>query len=410
MAVKGRAQMPNLGLKQAEKKQMYPYKEARIKDSGGDLTKIWYVIYYAFNIDTEQLERKRLILSGITPADRYSEGEELVRKVNNELKKGAFISRKKKPEPAESEKPAAAKRLSGDMTITEASIYFMEQKHASLSDTTMKGYRGMMKRFLAFCKERRWHRIAIKKFDTEMAFDFFDAMAIDEDIQNKTYNNYIGLIGGMFNFFQKRDIIKRNPCENIDQLPVSSGGHIPFTVEQARALKDLMLSKGNGQLWLFCACMYYTFCRPGKELRFLKVKDVLVDHIRIDRTNSKSRKAKHVVIPAGLEKILQELNIRNFPREHYVFNTSGHPGPSPVGAVYFYRHHRKMLVELGLTDHDYDMYSWKHTGNIAAYLAGADLMYLRDQNGHHSVSQTERYLKDLGMIRVKTGIDHHPAI
>ena len=54
--------------------------------------------------------------------------------------------------------------------------------------------------------------------------------------------------------------------------------------------------------------------------------------------------------------------------------------------------------------------SWKHTGNIATYLAGADLMYLRDQNGHHLVSQTEKYLKDLGLIRMKGPNDKHPVI
>ena len=67
-------------------------------------------------------------------------------------------------------------------------------------------------------------------------------------------------------------------------------------------------------------------------------------------------------------------------------------------------------MQAGLTDLEYDLYSWKHTGNISAYLAGADLMYLRDQNGHHSVSQTEKYLKDLGMIRVKGDTDPHPEL
>lgn len=377
-------------------------------DADGDLSKRWYVVYYAWNVDTEKLERKRLILSGRTDADRRSEAKTLIKQVNTDLKAGAFITAKK-AKPVE-EPTVEAKRLNSDMLLTDAAAYFIEQKTAALSDTTMKGYRGMMKRFLSFCKERKWHGIAIKRFDKEMAYEFFDKLALDPAIENKTYNNYIGLVGGLFTFFHKREVIKRNPCEGIEQLPVSSGGHVPFTTDQARNLKQLMLSKGDQQLWLFCAMMYYTFCRPGKELRFLKVKDIMVDHIRIDRGNSKSRKAKNVIIPDGLEVLLQELRIREFPREHYVFSVDGKPGAMHVGAVYFYRHHRKLLVELEMTERDYDMYSWKHTGNISAYLAGADLMYLRDQNGHHSVSQTEKYLKDLGMIRPKELMDKHPVI
>ena len=399
--------MAKHGLKPGDKKELYPYKEARLMDAGGDLTKKWYVIYYAWNVDTETLDRKRLILSGRTDADRRREAATLIRQVNADLKAGAFITAKT---PKTKEVPAQAKRLSEDMTLTDAAAYFIEQKTASLSDTTMKGYRGMMKRFLQFCKERRWHQIAIKRFDKEMTFEFFDQLALNPDVENKTYNNYIGLVGGLFTFFHKREVIKRNPCDTIEQLPVNSGGHVPFTTDQARALKTLMLSKGDGQLWLFCAMMYYTFCRPGKELRFLKVKDIMSDHIRIDRSHSKSGKAKNVIIPDGLETLLQEHRIRDYPREHYVFTTNGKPGPMHVGAVYFYRHHRKLLVELEMTEREYDMYSWKHTGNIAAYLAGADLMYLRDQNGHHSVSQTEKYLKDLGLIRLKGENDKHPVI
>jgi len=397
---------PKQGFRDGNKTAMYPYKEPRIMDADGDPTKIWYVIFYAWNIDTEKLERKRLALSG-TPQERYEQGKELVNHINSDLRSGGFITRKKQP--IVEVQPAQAKRLSPDMPLSDAGAYYIEQKTAALSDTTMKGYRGMMKRFLKFCETKRWHKIALRRFDVAMTYEFFDQLGADPDIENKTYNNYIGLVGGMFNFYLKRDIIKKNPCDNIDQLPVQSGGHVPFTTAQARQLKDIMIVQ-DPQLWLLCSFMYYTFCRPGKELRYLRIRDIMADRLRIDRSHSKSNKTKWVLIPAGLEKLIVQYNLRNVHPNYYVFGPGGCPGPTPVGSVYFWRHHRKILVQIGLTDLEYDLYSWKHTGNITAYLAGADLMYLRDQNGHHSVSQTEKYLKDLGMIRVKGGTDPHPEL
>lgn len=398
---------PKHAIREGDNTTMYPYKEARLMDAGGDPVKIWYIIYYAWNVDTETLDRKRVILSG-TPDERYKEARDLIKQINAELKAGAFITRKKQPI-VEEEQPAQAKRLNPDMPLLDACAYYIEQKTAALSDTTMKGYRGMMKRFLKFCETKRWHRIALRRFDVAMTYEFFDQLAADPDIENKTYNNYIGLVGGLFNFYLKRDIIKKNPCVSLDKLPVESGGHVPFTTEQARQLKEIMVEQ-DPQLWLLCSFMYYTFCRPGKELRYLRVRDIMADRIRIDRQHSKSNKTKWVLIPAGLERIIHEHNLRAFHPNYYVFGPSGHPGSTPVGSVYFWRHHRKVLEQIGLTDLEYDLYSWKHTGNIAAYLAGADLMYLRDQNGHHSVSQTEKYLKDLGMIRVKSHTDPHPEL
>lgn len=217
---------PKQGFRDGNKITMYPYKEPRIMDAEGDPTKIWYVIFYAWNIDTEKLERKRLALSG-TPQERYEQGKELVADINADLRSGGFITRKKQP--VVEEQPAQAKRLNPDMPLFDAGAYYIEQKTAALSDTTMKGYRGMMKRFLKFCEGKRWHKIALRRFDVGMTYEFFDQLGADPNIENKTYNNCIGLVGGMFNFYLKRDIIKKNPCDNIDQLPVQSGGHVPFT-------------------------------------------------------------------------------------------------------------------------------------------------------------------------------------
>jgi len=46
---------------------------------------------------------------------------------------------------------------------------------------------------------------------------------------------------------------------------------------------------------------------------------------------------------------------------------------------------------------DYTLYSWKHSGVVAAYNAGVDIKTIQSQCRHQSLEQTDIYLKSLGL-------------
>ena len=54
----------------------------------------------------------------------------------------------------------------------------------------------------------------------------------------------------------------------------------------------------------------------------------------------------------------------------------------------------KIRDDMGLSNM-YKLYSWKHTGNIAAERAGISLRELQEQNGHTTVATTEIYFRKM---------------
>jgi hypothetical protein len=68
--------------------------------------------------------------------------------------------------------------------------------------------------------------------------------------------------------------------------------------------------------------------------------------------------------------------------------------------------HRKLLQQLGYGP-EYKLYGWKHSGVIAAYLAGLDILTIQQMCGHSSVDMTYTYLRNIGLVRsgqAKTGV------
>ncbi len=75
-------------------------------------------------------------------------------------------------------------------------------------------------------------------------------------------------------------------------------------------------------------------------------------------------------------------------------------------ARYSSKRHRKLLQKLGYGP-EYTLYGWKHSGVIAAYLAGLDVLAIQQMCGHSSVDMTYTYLRNIGLVRsgqAKTGV------
>lgn len=115
--------------------------------------------------------------------------------------------------------------------------------------------------------------------------------------------------------------------------------------------------------------------------------------IFIPSSISKNGKDGYVSIPESFYKILKKSKEFN-SGERWVFEAreGGKPYSKNVMADRF----RKLIKELKLGK-DYTLYSWKHSGVVAAYHAGVDIKSIQNQCRHHSLEQTDIYLKSLGL-------------
>lgn len=166
-----------------------------------------------------------------------------------------------------------------------------------------------------------------------------------------------------------------------------------FQKHQARKIKAHLQTR-DAELWTFIQFIYYCFIRP-KELRALRACDVMLEEekIFIPGEVSKNKKGQYITIP---DCFLPELQwIYNLSPAAYLF-----PSPmdlsKPIGRNTMYRRHHLVLKELNFGK-SYSLYSWKHTGAVAAAKAGISVKELQIQLRHHSLDETDKYLRQMGV-------------
>lgn len=359
------------------------------------------VLYYIWNIDEQSFVRKRIIIpKDIQDQERQLYAEKLIEDVKLKISKGYAAFNSKESESKYIKVIEEENRLKNkEFTVKEAFDNYIKRKEHSLSVNSIKAYKGYVKWFYRFCDKYDYTNIMLKDFTFEKANLFFDEIFTEKSIKEKTHNEIVSFVNTVFSFYKRKKIIDENPCVHELKIVESEESHHPLTMNQIALMKEYILNnQKDEQFWLFINFCFYTFARPRIELRLLKVKNILNTSILITSSTAKKNKNRHVIIPDILEKLIQKHNIRSYPKEYYVFSTNGVPGEKPTGINYFYKRNKETLIACGLTDKEYDLYSWKHTGNIQAKIAGTSVFDLKEQNGHQSVQQTEKYLRKIGAI------------
>ncbi|WP_254562493.1 tyrosine-type recombinase/integrase [Dyadobacter diqingensis] len=386
----------------------YPYKEAVLADRKGDISKPWYVNYYVWSEIEGKLVRKRSKLSHPSKKERYDHAKKFIAVINKALANGLITD--------EIDDPTA--ELTAKTSIKDAMASFLRMKKATASENTYKGYKKDLKVFEEWAEKAGFISKPIKSIGTKEVFafsDFLDAYTREEEtntkvgFSKKTFSNFISTLRTMWTVFTTREILKDNPFLKVVKRKGRSGQHIPYSPSQVRKFKKVCLDEiGDKQLWLFVNFIYYCFLRPAEEAQNLQIKHILKKTIVVPAEIAKNDLTEHIRIPKGLQKLIEEYKLRSFPGHFYIFTLFGEPGIKPVGNKYMYMHNKKVLDQAEFTDQDYDLYGWKHTGNIALYLATKDIKLVQAQNRHKDISTTDKYLRDLGLFMDEDALDLFP--
>ena len=369
-------------------KNEFPHTPARLVDSSKDP----YVIYYVWSVQEKRKVRKRYSLQGNSVAEKRKDAVDAIKEINRRLKDGWHID-EALPVPVEEPVPVIPTKA---FTFEDAYQYYRQTKKTEFRENTDGLNEHYFRHFRTFLDQKKRADIPLKDIKSTLMFEFFDTAAVG----GRFRNNMLGHFKSFFTFFIDRELLPvKNPCSAIKKVRVdASEDHRPFNAQQAKDIRAAILDRGDEQLWLFLQFIYFLFVRPGEELRYLRVGDILSDQIRIESGTAKNRKTGFVDIPTALEQLIQKNNLRNYPATHYVFTIDGHPGPQHVGENYFYKRHRKIMEQLDLFGHDYDVYSWKPTGAIVLYKATKDIMLVQRHCRHSTPDQTYTYLRKHGLV------------
>ncbi len=347
-----------------------------------DIRKPWTIVYYQFSTLTNKTER--ILVKKYNHIKEHEQRlracTELMNQINGYLQQGYVHNPIKVANPVPNIQEADLNNKLID-ELTE----FLNAKN--ITDSTKKTYNTILNIFRIFLSAHKIENIKVRQFTAQWAKAYNKWMV--GKYSPKTTNEHTIFLSGYF-----RENEFDNPFKKIALLPVpESDKHELFKPEHLAMFEQQMRANDDLDLLLFIKIAYYCFLRLGKELINLKVGDIDEFHLKVPARNHKEKVVHRPIIPAELNKLLDEFKIRDYNKDFYVFGNKGRPSVKNYSYIYMYaRFKQKYLIPNNLVG-VYTLYGMKHTGNNALMEQLNDIYAVQAQNGHKSLAMTERYLR-----------------
>jgi len=401
--------------------QLSNYPLPRLVHYDYDVKRRWYVIFYLPHDNNPKKLRRYRVFNPINESDivkvRLHYAEKIIQEWTVKLKQGYTYPASEEEQEDSNDIPVEPEEDEGikpsQITFLEAIVHVKNKKEGSIRESTLGGYDMLYNAMEEFLTSKERTKIRLKEITSPFLYSFFDWLKKKRNISNKTYNNYQIILHAVYDYFHERypRQYPKNIVKKIKKLLVETGdSHLPYTQEQVALIKEEIIRRGDTQLLLFIEFIYYGFLRPRKEALPLKVEYIQKNTILIPAHISKNRTAKHIVIPPGLQKAIERHKLREYPGRYYIFGLNGKPGEKPLTESCFSKRHSEVLKAVGLNSKGYDMYGYKHTGNINLFESGADLKDIQEQNRHKNIAQTHAYLEKLGLLKKKNNYENFPEL
>jgi len=376
-------------------KTSFDYKLPDIFDSGSDIKKQWFV-YYSFRdpktakfkrfkiykdintFHTKEARRSRAIDISMAIADLLRDGFNPFREASHELLNQA------------------------DRTISNCITQYLDHvESTSLSRHTKRKYRYELDIFKEWLILHSITTLDISEIKKEHIRNFIDYLKKERNFTSgKTPNSYLNNLRTFFNYFLHNfeDHLSKNPASRITPEKVMVKGNVAYSEKEFEAVKN-EIHKSDPYLWLICQVVYYSALRNEAEAIHLKVGDIDLknDRIRVQAEHAKGRKQQSIPIYPEFKKVLQDLNLSQYPEHYFVFGRNDQPGIKRVGEDNFARRFRKIKEALNLGS-EFGIYSYKHTRACHLYDDGADLREIQLLFRHEDLHVTMNYLRTLNRV------------
>jgi integrase len=382
-------------------KTQSPYKLPRLFPKDADMDKYWFVHFDYLNPETGKFQRFKEYsdLNRIpNKRERLKKAEAMKATITQLLLNGYNPFENVLPE-QEPEKAPEKPRTNLKQALEKA----LNEKCVGIARKTAMAYRGKAAQLFAYIKEQGLEKRPPEAFKQEHAREVLQWLMERRGVTPYTRNTYLIMYKSLFSILVDMEIIVANPFYKVKRLKAQSESCRPFSAQQVAELRMAMQTH-DPQLFYFTQFIFYAFIRPN-ELRLLQVKHVnLKDRLihipglsmhgeRISKT-----KARYVEICASLADLLTESDLLDRPADAYLFPSTRNP-QQPNGSNTMYHRHQGILKAYGYQGDKYTLYGWKHSGVIAAYLAGLDILTIQQMCGHTAVDMTYRYLRKIGLLR-----------
>lgn len=208
----------------------------------------------------------------------------------------------------------------------------------------------------------------------------------------------------VFKWLTTEDYILKNPLEGkIEKIKVNTTIHKWFDRETFAKVKEY-LENDKDYPWLLRVCQftYWIMIRSKKELQSIKVGDIDFDlhQIKFRKEWTKNDSDQNRDYPPEFQKVLDEMGLKDLPKNWYIFGAGGYPGPKPCGHSIFLRAWLKLRDKLKLSG-DYTIYGMKHTRIVHMMMLGMSSYEISHAARHSNSKTTDEYKKDYDISLTK---------
>jgi integrase len=343
--------------------------------------KISYVQYFVLSPTSKKLVAKRIKLNRIKSVrERKKYANKLIKEINEKLAEGwnPFL---------ESDAPKAFHKLDSVMDT------FLNVKTKELRPDSIRSYKSFITQFKTYLKSKSKKEYNCVDITNEMAVNFLNNKYVKDKCGETAYNNLRNIGRLMFNWMIENNYCKVNVFEGIKTKKVQEKTRVPISPYFRKKIKDYLIKKKEYEFLSVCLLTYYGFLRP-KEIGQLKVDmfDMRNQIINLPAYVTKNRKARTITIPDSLMECLLEIKLETIHPELYIFSTNFKPGKVLKDSRYTGKRWTKLRKEINLPK-EIQFYSLKDTGIIQMLRDGVSPEVVRDQAGHSSLEETNKYVK-----------------
>jgi integrase len=341
-----------------------------IRDHEGDISKRWAVYWYVdgkrkVEWISEKIKSRKA---------RYLEADKIIKEVSEQLKNGTsriVVTSKIK--------------LS---TIIETALQF---KKLYISFRTYQSYSNITYKLIDWVKANNYNDLPVEAFTKYHANQFIDSHFLNgKQYEAKTINTTIGYLHTVFERIKNCYPIPENPFlinKLIEKEPDSE-----IWTDDLKKKISKYLKKNCHELFIILLLVYHCYLRPD-EIRKIQVKNINLAKgtIKISSRKGKSTCVKYPTISKQLKKLLAVI-IKDLAPDTYIFSKGLKPGKKPISRNIISMRFKAIREKLDIPA-EYKLYHFKHTGNSEMIDSGLNVRELQKQNGHSSLSITEKYLK-----------------
>jgi integrase len=393
----------------------------QLNDCGGDILKKWFIYYSVRDPRDDKMHRFKDYagLHGIKDFKRRTEvAAQKCQEIGDKLRAGwtPFADDEKVIYADNIQYRMVAdifkNRRTSNRTFHYFASKFLADRVASKAPETLKTYRSKIRIFSMWLDEKGFGDNDITAIHNGDVVEFFHFIINKRLRSGNTISKYKQLLFAVFDYAIEQKALNINPVYALPQCKrINDMAARPVYHDDIETFKD-RIQPLDPQLWMAIEFQFYTYIRPGNELRLLKIGDIDFARgmIYIDRENFKGRRENVKEIPEQfLKKLRNDYHLHNYDRSFYVFGAEGVPGPNHLGKNNLRFRFVKFRKALNMPT-EYKFYSWKHTGGVMASEAGVPEKDISDQMGHTTLNTTSHYLKAKGGRRINSIRKNYPSI